>query len=559
MRKIPIAIEDFKEIIGQDYYYVDKTKFIEDILNDGAKVKLFCRPRRFGKTLNMSTLKYFFDIENKDKNRKLFNGLYIENSPLISEQGKYPVIFLSLKGITGNTWKDIIIEIKGKIFKIYNQFEEIIAPILSESESKIFKRLLNKESDEGELKTALSFLTLLLYKYYNQKVIVLIDEYDSPIISAYEKGYYTEMKDFLRAFYGDALKTNEYLQMGVLTGIIRVTQAGIFSDLNNIENYTILKKSYSQYFGLLEAEVEEALRYYGIEYKLDEVRAWYDGYNFAGTEVYNPLSILKYIKEKELESYWINTSGNALIMEIIANSDDRVIKDLEKLFEEKELETVVDLELDMGKSLLESDIWSLMLSSGYLTIKEKIDRKNYIIKIPNKEIRTFFKDAFIKMVFRGTRYVEDVKRALLTKDLESFEIAFQNMVLESISFHNTTLNMRKEEGKEVDELAYSEVPYQMFMLGFLTSMQDKFFVTPEQESGLGRADILLEPKNKNGVGYILEIKATRKNNRISNLAKRAHKQIDSKIYETELRKRGVVDIVKIGIAFRGKEVEFHYE
>ena len=246
-------------------------------------------------------------------------------------------------------------------------------------------------------------------------------------------------------------------------------------------------------------------------------------------------------------------------MEIIANSDDRVIKDLEKLFEEKELETAVDLELDMGKSLLESDIWSLMLSSGYLTIKEKIDRKNYIIKIPNKEIRTFFKDAFIKMVFKGTRYVEDVKRALLTKDLESFEIAFQNMVLESISFHNTTLNMKKEEGKEIDELAYSEVPYQMFMLGFLTSMQDKFFVTPEQESGLGRADILLEPKNKNGVGYILEIKAARKNNRISNLAKRAHKQIDSKIYETELRKRGVVDIVKIGIAFRGKEVEFHYE
>ena len=269
-------------------------------------------------------------------------------------------------------------------------------------------------------------------------------------------------------------------------------------------------------------------------------------------------------------------------MEIIANSDDRVIKDLEKLFEEKELETIVDLELDMGKSLLESDIWSLMLSSGYLTIKEKIDRKNYIIKIPNKEIRTFFKDAFIKMVFRGTRYVSDVKRALLTKDLESFEIAFQNMVLESISFHNTTLNMRKEEGKEVDELSYSEVPYQMFMLGFLTSMQDKFYVTPEQESGLGmlgfltsmqdkfyvtpeqesglgRADILLEPKNKNGVGYILEIKATRKNSRISNLAKRAHKQIDSKIYETELRKRGVVDIVKIGIAFRGKEVEFHYE
>ena len=557
LKGLPIGVEDFKKIRETDCYYIDKTKLIEDLLIDKTEVKLFCRPRRFGKTLSMSTLRYFFDIKNGEENRKLFDGLYISNSPMISEQGKYPVIFITMKGVSNSNFKEAFERIADKVSTLYRNYTFLLEK-LDEYEKEKFS-IVSENCNSIQLSSSLRFLTELLYKYYNQKVILLIDEYDSPILSAVEKGYYTEMKDFLRAFYGDALKTNEYLQMGVLTGIIRVTQAGIFSDLNNIENYTILKKSYSQYFGLLEAEVEEALRYYGIEYKLDEVRAWYDGYNFAGTEVYNPLSILKYIKEKELESYWINTSGNALIMEIIANSDDRVIKDLEKLFEEKELETAVDLELDMGKSLLESDIWSLMLSSGYLTIKEKIDRKNYIIKIPNKEIRTFFKDAFIKMVFKGTRYVEDVKRALLTKDLESFEIAFQNMVLESISFHNTTLNMKKEEGKEVDELSYSEVPYQMFMLGFLTSMQDKFFVTPEQESGLGRADILLEPKNKNGVGYILEIKAARKNNRISNLAKRAHKQIDSKIYETELRKRGVVDIVKIGIAFRGKEVEFHYE
>jgi hypothetical protein len=558
LKGLPIGREDFKEIIENSFYYVDKTKYIEELLLDGTQVKLFCRPRRFGKTLSMSTLRYFFDIKNGEENRKLFDGLYISNSPLISEQGKYPVIFITMKGVSNSNFKEAFERIADKVSTLYRNYTFLLEK-LDEYEKEKFSSIVSENCNSIQLSSSLRFLTELLYKYYNQKVILLIDEYDSPILSAVEKGYYTEMKDFLRAFYGDALKTNEYLQMGVLTGIIRVTQAGIFSDLNNIENYTILKKSYSQYFGLLEVEVEEALRYYGIEYKLDEVRAWYDGYNFAGTEVYNPLSILKYIKEKELESYWINTSGNGLIMEIIANSDDRVIKDLEKLFEEKELETTVDLELDMGKSLLESDIWSLMLSSGYLTIKEKIDRKNYIIKIPNKEIRTFFKDAFIKMVFKGTRYVEDVKRALLTKDLESFEIAFQNMVLESISFHNTTLNMRKEEGKEIDELSYSEVPYQMFMLGFLTSMQDKFFVTPEQESGLGRADILLEPRNKNGVGYILEIKAARKNNRISNLAKRAHKQIDSKIYETELRKRGIVDIVKIGIAFRGKEVEFHYE
>lgn len=443
LKGLPIGREDFKEIRENSFYYVDKTKYIEELLLDGTQVKLFCRPRRFGKTLSMSTLRYFFDIKNGEENRKLFDGLYISNSPLMSEQGKYPVIFITMKGVSNSNFKEAFERIADKVSTLYRNYTFLLEK-LDEYEKEKFSSIVSENCNSIQLSSSLRFLTELLYKYYNQKVILLIDEYDSPILSAVEKGYYTEMKDFLRAFYGDALKTNEYLQMGVLTGIIRVTQAGIFSDLNNIENYTILKKSYSQYFGLLEAEVEEALRYYGIEYKLDEVRAWYDGYNFAGTEVYNPLSILKYIKEKELESYWINTSGNALIMEIIANSDDRVIKDLEKLFEEKELETTVDLELDMGKSLLESDIWSLMLSSGYLTIKEKIDRKNYIIKIPNKEIRTFFKDAFIKMVFKGTRYVEDVKRALLTKDLESFEIAFQNMVLESISFHNTTLNMRKE-------------------------------------------------------------------------------------------------------------------
>ena len=449
LKGLPIGREDFKEIRENDFYYVDKTKYIEELLLDGTQVKLFCRPRRFGKTLSMSTLRYFFDIKNGEENRKLFDGLYISNSPMMSEQGKYPVIFITMKGIIGRDLEEVIKDIEVKIYELYNRYF-FIEERLNPNAREVFNRLARKEGSIAEIKSSLRFLTQFLYEYYNQKVVLLIDEYDSPLLNAVEKGYYTEMKDFLRAFYGDALKTNEYLQMGVLTGIIRVTQAGIFSDLNNIENYTILKKSYSQYFGLLEEEVEEALKYYGIEYKLDEVRAWYDGYNFAGTEVYNPLSILKYIKEKELESYWINTSGNALIMEIIANSDDRVIKDLEKLFEEKELETTVDLELDMGKSLLESDIWSLMLSSGYLTIKEKLGDDNYIIKIPNKEIRSFFKKAFIKMVFRGTRYVEDVKRALLTKDLESFEIAFQNMVLESISFHNTTLNMRKEEGKEVD-------------------------------------------------------------------------------------------------------------
>ncbi|WP_294660647.1 AAA family ATPase, partial [uncultured Fusobacterium sp.] len=265
LKGIPIAIEDFKKIIETNCYYIDKTKFIEDILVDRAEVKLFCRPRRFGKTLNMSTLRYFFDIENKEKNRKLFNGLYIESSPMIKEQGKYPVIFLSMKGITGNTWKDSFSEIKVKIKELFKDFTYLVES-LDKYEKVDFEKYILEINNLGEadLKKSLHILTKLLYKYYTQKVVVLIDEYDSPIINSYEKGYYTEMKDFFKAFYGDALKTNEYLQMGVLTGIIRVAQAGIFSDLNNFTNYTILNNEYSQSFGLVESEVKAMLDYYNI-------------------------------------------------------------------------------------------------------------------------------------------------------------------------------------------------------------------------------------------------------------------------------------------------------
>ncbi len=347
MKKVPIAVEDFKEIIEQDYYYVDKTKFIEDILNDGAKVKLFCRPRRFGKTLNMSTFKYFFDIENKAENRKLFNSLYIENSPIIKEQGKYPVIFISMKGITASTWDEVIKSISEKIFKLYNQFDGIINSVFSKIESKKFQRLLSQESGQVEMQTALSFLTSLLYKYYNQKVVVLIDEYDSPIMSAYEKGYYTEMKDFLKAFYGEVLKTNEYLQMGVLTGIIRVAQAGIFSELNN---------EYSNSFGIVENEVKAMLSYYKIGYEMPEVKEWYDGYSFGKDEIYNPWSILKFVQSKELKSHWVNTSGNALILNMLLASNSTVFDNLNDLINGKDIMVYINESIRMGDNLSPNNI-----------------------------------------------------------------------------------------------------------------------------------------------------------------------------------------------------------
>lgn len=389
-KRLGLGVDDFKKIRTLDYYYIDKTKFIEDILLDGADIKLLCRPRRFGKTLNVSMLKYFFDIENKEENRKLFNGLYIENSPMISEQGKYPVIFISFKGINTLTFENLIERIKDRISTLYRSYSFLIEK-LNEFEIEKFKNITNSNIDTIQLKSSLLFLTSILYKYYNEKVIVLIDECDSPIISAYENGYYNEAINFFNGFYGKVLKTNEYLHMGVLTDIVRVVQAGIFSDLNNIENYTILNKKYSQHFGLLEDEVEKALQDYNVSYKLDEVKSWYNGYKFGDSEVYNPLSILKFLSTQELGAYWIDTFENTLIKKLLKSSDKFVFDTLNNLADGKETVVYISQNITLENNPSSDVLWELLLFSGYLTVKEKIDMNVYFVRIPNNEVITFFK------------------------------------------------------------------------------------------------------------------------------------------------------------------------
>ena len=390
-KRLGLGVEDFKEIITFDYYYIDKTKLIEEILFDGAKIKLFCRPRRFGKTLNMSTLRYFFDIENKEENRKLFNGLYIENSPMISEQGKYPVIFISFKGINTLTFENLIERIKDRISTLYRSYSFLIKNF-NEFEIEKFKNITNSNIDTIQLESSLLFLSEVLYKYYDEKVIILIDEYDIPLLTAYENGYYNEAINFFKGFYGDVLKTNEYLHMGVLTGIVRVAQAGIFSDLNNIENYTILNKKYSQHFGLLENEVEKALQDYNVSYKLDEVKSWYNGYKFGDSEVYNPLSILKFLSTQELGAYWIDTFENTLIKKLLKSSDKFVFDTLNNLADGKETVVYISQNITLENNPSSDVLWELLLFSGYLTVKEKIDMNVYFVRIPNNEVITFFKN-----------------------------------------------------------------------------------------------------------------------------------------------------------------------
>ena len=540
MKKIPIGVDNFKKLIIDDYFYIDKTKFIEDIFNDGAEVKLFTRPRRFGKTLNMSMLKTFFDIKEAEENKKLFDNLYIKNSPVFAEQGKYPVIFISMKEIKGTTWEEMQRSIRKVFSNLYNEYK-YLRESLDERNLEIFDEIWKRK--DTDYSDSLRFLSEILEEEYNQKVIVLIDEYDVPLTMAYEYGFYDIAVIFFKSLYGSVLKTNLRLKMGVLTGAIRVAQAGIFSDLNNIETHTILDEAYDEYFGLLENEVENALIEYKTEDKLEDVKSWYDGYKFGNMEVYNPWSILKYIKYKKLDAYWINTSGNALIKELLVISDGIVFEDLDNLVNGYEKTIYVNENVALGNNLDPNRLWELMLFSGYLTVKEKINSEAYLVKIPNKEIQSFFKSLFAEIVFKGKSNIASMKGALESKDINTIVRILEKVVLNAISFYDTNKKF--------------ENPYQTLLAGFFYALDDYYEMKPNPETGYGRADIVLIPRNKKWSGYVLELKRAKTKN-LEKEAEKALEQIEEKKYDTILINGGIKDIIKIGLVFDGKKAVAYY-
>ena len=539
MKRLAIGIDDFRKIIKEDCYYIDKTKFIEDILEDGSGVKLINRPRRFGKTLNMTTLKYFFDIENAEENRKLFNNLYIEKSKYIDEQGKYPVIFLSFKEIKGKTSDEMLEQMKNYIANLYNSFE-YIREVLNPKELKSFDKIWLEE--DGNYETAIKDLTYYLYKYYKKEVILLIDEYDSPLVEAYLEKYYSEVITFFKIFLGGALKTNLYLKMGVMTGIIRVIKAGIFSDLNNLSVYSILEEKYDEAFGLTEKEVEQALKDYNIFEELNDVKFWYDGYKIGNKEVYNPWSIINFLDVKKLVAFWIKTSGNKLIKEILKTSATDVNESLTKLFNGEDVEEVISGNSDLSSLLDYHDVWELLVFSGYLTVKEKIDRRNYILKIPNQEIREFFKDEFIDLYF-GESKLKKILSSLKENNIEEFERIFQNMLLSSISTWDTS----------------KEAFYHGLSFGMLSYLDGEYYVTSNFESGYGRYDIIAEPRNNNKRGFIIECKIVKNEEDLEKMSKKAIEQIRNKKYDTQLKERGIKEVTLLGLAFCGKKMKVSYE
>ena len=540
MKRLAIGIDDFRKIIKEDCYYVDKTKFIEAVLQDASNVKLFTRPRRFGKTLNMSMLKYFFDVRESEENRELFNGLDIEKSKYIDEQGKYPTILISLKSIKYETWEESLEQLKSLISNLYNEFE-YIRESLNESEIELFNDIWFKK-ENGEYANSLKNLTSFLYKYYKKEVILLIDEYDIPLITAHKYGYYDEIINFYKIFLGEALKTNQYLKIGVLTGIIRVIKTGIFSDLNNLKVYSILEKKYSEFFGFTEEEVKRALQYFNIEEELANVKYWYNGYKFGNSELYNPWSIINFLDGRELKNYWVGTSENFLIKNILENSTSRTNEILEKLFNEEEVEEAITGTSDLSILMDSKEVWELLLFSGYLTVKEKIDEDIYSLKLPNMEVKKLFKKEFINVHF-GISLFRKTMEALKSLKFNDFEKYFQEIMLKSTSNWDTS----------------KEAFYHGLSLGMLSYLDNDYYVTSNFEAGFGRYDVVLEPKNKNNRAFILEFKVTDDENKLEKLSEEAIKQIEEKRYDINLKSRGIKEITFVGIAFYGKKLKVSYK
>ena len=558
--KLPIGVSNFKDIIEKNYYYFDKTKFIENILEDGSQVKLFTRPRRFGKTLNMSMLKYFFDVKNKDENRKLFERLNISKSEYFDIQGNFPVISVSFKKYQEKDWENGFDMIKDIISGLYDEFE-FVKEKLSTRKKKKFDSILMEEANLANWKNSLADLSNYLYDFYGKKVIVLIDEYDQPIINSYIEGYYDETIDFFKSFYGSVLKDNEYLEMGVMTGILRVAKENIFSGLNNIKVHSILNERFTEYFGVLENEVETSLKDFGLEYDLSDVQKWYNGYLFGETKVYNPWSIINFLDEKKLGAYWVNTSENSLIKLYLQKMKKEIFDDFSKLLNEENISKIINDNVTFGnlEANFEKNFWNLFFHSGYLTLAEKYDamKKVVSVKIPNKEILEMFSDMFIEVYFKNTGIFLDMTDALTNGDISNFKKYLKEILLENTGIFDVSGT-------------YKEQFYHGLMLGLILTLKNEYEITSNNFAGKGRYDLLLKPKNilEGKEGIIIELKII---NEVKNLndnkiheklekeCEVALKQIDEKEYSSVLKNAGVEKVLKIGIAFMGKEFEVKFE
>ena len=537
MKLIPTGIENFKTMIDKNAYYVDKTNLIADILNE--QVVLYTRPRRFGKTLNMSMLYYFFSIKEKE-NAYLFNDLYIsKNKEALEHQNKYPTILISLKEMKSSSFKAQIIAFSNIIYELLEKNLEILSSAqLTDTTKKKLNSLHDETTSIEDLKFSLRVISNALYTHYHQKVIVLIDEYDVPLQSAYQNNYYDEMVDFLRSVFSSALKTNDALEKGIMTGCLRISKESIFTGLNNFKTYSLLDEMNEEYFGFNENEVKQLLEDYQLSSYMDEVKEWYDGYLFGNIEIYNPWSTLMYVDKKshfssyKPTSFWANTSGNDLVVNYIQNGSDELHEEFEQLIQGKSLEKYIKPELTYREMDNINNIYSFLLLTGYLRVAEDLGENKYKLVIPNKEVYEIYKQS-VMSYFEDYTFVrkEDLYQCLVREDVDQANEILGDILSRSISYFDNQ---------------------ESFYHGFLVGLFSGKKIKSNREAMHGRFDLCILPKQIFQTALILECKHSKSVKELVSDAKEGAKQIIDNKYEDEIINDGYLHVKGYGISFYKK-------
>ena len=547
-KKIAIGDSDFKSLLTRDCYYVDKTLYIKRILDNSSSVALVTRPRRFGKTLNMSMLRYFFDITKDSKDLFADKKIMQESEEYTSKLNSYPVIYLTMKSVTDSSYENMILAMKTAVMSMYKEHRYLLdSDKVFEEEKERIKNILWARENIEDLKVSMLELSEYLCRYYDKKVILLIDEYDVPIQNAYVSGYYDQAIKFFKTFFGTTFKDNPYIEKTVLTGVSRVAKESLFSGANNFDVYTVLTDEFTEDFGITKEEMKKVIADFEIQDDGEELKRWYDGYKIGNTEnIYNPWSVLNYLAKGELKPYWVNTSSNDLIKLILKNSV--VVKEkIEELLQGREIEVAINEETIInGIERNENNIWGLLLGTGYLKVTELVDRNIYKVAIPNYEIKYLFEEIIDNWFYDKVPMndLRSILKDLTTKNFEEFELKFERLVKEMFSFMDVGENT-------------AENFYHAFVLGMLVGLKDTYYVNSNRESGMGRYDIMLEPKDKTANSFIMEFKICRQPGEegIKKAIEEAMKQIENKKYEVSLKERGFNNITKMVFAFSGKNVK----
>ena len=557
MKKLPVGIDSFKKLREEDFYYIDKTNLIKDLLENWSEVNLFTRPRRFGKTLNMSMLKSFFSI---GADPSLFSGLNISREKELCDKymGTFPVIFLTLKGVDGLSFETAYSMLKYLIRSEMARWSFLQDSLnLTEADKAIFKHFLKQEESESELLISLKLLSQLLYKHYNKKVIILIDEYDVPLDKAFNHGYYDKMVALIRGLFGEALKTNNYLQFAVLTGCLRISKESIFTGLNNLEVNTIIDDKYDEQFGFTDSEVRKILEDYNLSSHYDEVKLWYDGYHFGNTDVYCPWDVINYVKKlcfdnnAKPEAYWINTSSNELVKRFVDKADKTTQNEIERLINGEQIEK--DIRLDLTHNELDNTIdnlWSVLFATGYLTDNGRTDDGKFKLVIPNKEVR----EVFVLQIQEWFKETFVFKNASLSTFFNDLKDGNDEGVEKYLNFvMNKMISILDTKAKD----SQKENFYHGLLLGLLRG-NPEWMIMSNVESGDGFADIIIETEEIDD-GIVIEVKYSPSFDRLKEDAEKALKQIRDLRYTERLKGDGRENVISYGIAFSKKRCKVRSE